>query len=323
MRTIDRHRARVTLTALTAAAILGPAGHLRAQTPDPAAAGGADASCGYALSETVNNVWRDLGGKEGRLGCPTALEGLGAASPQGSGARVAVFGQNGEIVLHTSGPRAGQAFAVAGGCYRLYVQYGATSGWLGLPIAEQENTPDGSRQTFEGGVMRYDRTPDTCEATANSASPPTAAAAVPANSLAPLDVFENVATGDRLSLGSAGSVAEALADGYQRLRGQARVLSREGPGTIRLELYVNEANGFQETIASPQSERAALATGYRFEAGQGWVWPDPRPGAIALELFRNPATERTRLTAGPRDEEAAAAIGYRFVRVEGYAAPPP
>jgi hypothetical protein len=144
-------------------------------------------------------------------------------------------------VLAVSGPRAGQAFAVSGGCYRLYVQYGGTSGWLGLPVGDQENTPDGSVQRFEGGVMRWTRALDDCQAepAVSQTAPPAAASA--ASPTTPLDVFEDPVTGDRLSLAAAGSVAEATAAGYQRVRGQARVMAEEAQGTGRLKLYVNEA----------------------------------------------------------------------------------
>ena len=303
------------------------AGHAQGVTlqgavqPEAAAQGRA---CGYALSDAVAGAWRDLGGQDGRLGCPTALEASGATSPRGSANRVATFDQNGVIVLAVSGARAGQAFAVSGGCYRLYVQYGGTSGWLGLPIADQENTPDGSVQRFEGGVMRWGRALDDCEAEPPAAAPaaaPIAAAATEA--LAPLDLFENPTTGDRISLATSGSVAEATASGYQRLRGQARVLAAEAPDTTRLKLYVNEAKDLREILASVQSERDALAAGFAFEAGQGWVWTDPRPGAIALKLYRDGATGRTRLTAGAQDEQEATAKGYDFVRIEGYALPSP
>jgi hypothetical protein len=268
----------------------------------------------------VAGAWRDLGGESGRLGCPAGLETPGERSPQGSANRVAPFGQNGVIVLAVSGPRAGQAVAVSGGCYRLYVQYGGTSGWLGLPVADQENTPDGSLQHFEGGVMRWDRALDDCQAEPSAAAAAPAAAAV-AEALAPLDLFEDPATGDRLSLATSGSVAEATAAGYQRLRGQARVLAAETPGTTRLKLYINEAKKLRETLASAQSERDAQAAGFGFEAGQGWVWIDPRPGAIALKLYRDADSGRTRLTAGAQDEQEAAAKGYSFVRIEGYAPP--
>ena len=46
-------------------------------------------------------------------------------------------------------PSTGKAFAVAA-CDRLYVQYGGVSGWLGLPISDAINTPDGQRQKIRG-----------------------------------------------------------------------------------------------------------------------------------------------------------------------------
>ena len=316
MRTIDTLWAALCLNMVVlAGALNGPGAYAQGVIPSgvsPQATG-----CGYALSEAIAGAWRDLGGEAGRLGCPTGLETAGATSPQGSASRVATFGQNGLIVLAATGPRAGQAFAVSGGCYRLYAQYGGASGWLGLPIADQENTPDGSLQRFEGGQMRWDRALDDCQAE------PAAAASSPAptGDLTPLDVFEDPATGDRLSLATSGSVAEATAAGYQRLRGQAQVLAAEAPGTTRLKLYANEARNLRETLASVQSERDALAAGYAFEAGQGWVWIDPRPGAVTLKLYRDAASGRTRLTAGPEDEQEAAAKGYGLVRIEGYALP--
>jgi uncharacterized protein with LGFP repeats len=281
-------------------------------------------SCGSGLSEAVASAWRDLGGEHGRLGCPTTREAAGAPSPQGSADRVATFGQNGVIVVALSGPRTGQAFAVSGGCYRLYVQYGETSGWLGLPVGDQENTPDGSIQRFEGGVMRWQRAVDDCEAeqTAQASSAVAAAAPDDQSPLTPLDIFEDSATGDRVSLAAAGSVAEVTAAGYQRLRSEARVSAAEAPGTTRLKLYVNEAANLQEVLASAQSERDALARGFAFKAGQGWIWIDPRPGTIPLRLYRDPVSGRTRLTAGPQDEQDAADAGYGFVRIEGYALPP-
>src|SRR5579859_2621990 len=150
MRTSEKLWAMICLNMVILVSALNAPGYTHAQgvaAPLPAVQGRA---CGYALSEAVAGAWRDLGGEGGRLGCLNGLESVGAPSPQGSASRVAPFGQNGLIVVAVSGPRAGQAFAVSGGCYRLYVQYGATSGWLGVPIGDQENTPDGSLQRFEG-----------------------------------------------------------------------------------------------------------------------------------------------------------------------------
>jgi hypothetical protein len=285
-------------------------------------AGGGDATaCGATLSEPVMNVWRDLDGATGRLGCPTSREQPSSTSSHGSASRVAVFGLNGEIVLHASGDRAGQAFAVSGCFYRLYSQFGGPSGWLGLPVAEAENTPDGSRQDFEGGSMRYARAIDECEAT--PAAPTTPAPAASDQALVPLDVYEDPSTGDRLSLTAKASIEEALAAGYRRLATQARILSGPAPGATELKMFLNDDRHLREVLASAQSERDALDRGFAFDAGQGFVWTDPRPGAVRLDLYLDPTSGRARLTAGPADEADATARGYRFVRVEGYAAPPP
>src|SRR4051794_20680263 len=106
---------RVLLTFLAAALLAGDLAAARSATAQTSPAAHAQASaCGHPLSETVYNVWSDLGGADGRLGCATVSDVITSTSPKGSAARAAVFGQNGEIVLHTSGPRAGQAYAVWG-----------------------------------------------------------------------------------------------------------------------------------------------------------------------------------------------------------------
>jgi hypothetical protein len=218
----------------------------------------------------------------------------------------------------------GQAFAVAGCFYRLHVQFGGASGWLGLPVSDALNTPDGSRQSFEGGEIRYTRAYDECQATPTSV----AAAGAQAGSTAdveesiPLDLYENPQTGERLSLASRRSVEIALAAGYRRLRPQARVLPAAQGDATPLKLYLNEARGARETLASPQSERDALADGFAFEASQGFVWAGPHPGSVALKLYRSSTTGACRLTAGPADETEAGAAGLTFVRIEGYASPP-
>jgi hypothetical protein len=278
-------------------------------------------ACGHVLSAAILDAWQGLGGESGRLGCPTTQESASSPSPLGTAARVAVFGLKGEIVLHVNGPRAGQAFVVSGCFFRLYAQFGGTDGWLGLPVDDAINTPDGSRQAFEGGDMRYARALDECEASQAPARPPPAAASPAAE--APLELFEDPATGDRLSLAAAGSIERAVVAGYQRLRTQARVLGEAQAGAVPLKLYQKNTDGQRETLASPQSEREALASGFAFEAGQGWVWTDPRPGAVALKLFRDPVTGRPRLTASETDEREAVARGYAFVRMEGYADPAP
>ena len=123
-------------------------------------AASADA-CGKSLSPAIMAAWTRMDGRDGRLGCPVESEGDTATSAKGTTARIAHF-EGGEIIRHMSGPLEGQAFAVYA-CDRLYVQFGGESGWLGLPTSDAINTPDGQRQTFEGGTLTFTRALDTCE----------------------------------------------------------------------------------------------------------------------------------------------------------------
>ena len=131
---------------------------------------GNGAVCGQSLSAPILTKWMAAGGPDG-LGCPTGIEMAAPPSPQGSAAREATFGAA-AIVWHASGPRAGQTFAVSGCAYRLYFQYGGPGGWLGLPTSDPINTPDGQRQTFEGGVITYRRAYQECAAEHTVAVPP-------------------------------------------------------------------------------------------------------------------------------------------------------
>lgn len=144
-----------------------------AQTPEAADASSATATpdaCGFKLSAPAIREWVILGGKEGRLGCPTADESAALPSIQGSASRETPFGDQGAIFVMVGGPRDGQAVAIAN-CYRLFYQYGGAAGWLGLPLQDALNTPDGQKQPYEGGEMRFGRALDSCDATAASPAP--------------------------------------------------------------------------------------------------------------------------------------------------------
>jgi uncharacterized protein with LGFP repeats len=125
-------------------------------------------ACGFALGAAAMAEWVDLGGQEGRLGCPTADETPASPSPNGTRANLAPFGGMGGIVVAMSGPEAGKAFAVAGCVWRLYFSYGGPGGWLGLPLEDAQNTPDGKTQRFEGGLATYGRAEDSCDAEPSS-----------------------------------------------------------------------------------------------------------------------------------------------------------
>lgn len=131
-------------------------------TPDAALSLPADA-CGFRMAAPAMAEWVNLGGKDGRLGCPTADESETVPSKSGTRSLEIVFGDTGAIFTPLTGPRSGKAVAIAD-CYRLYYQYGGAAGWLGLPLADAENTPDGQKQAYEGGEMRFGRALNSCDA---------------------------------------------------------------------------------------------------------------------------------------------------------------
>ncbi|HZK99664.1 MAG TPA: hypothetical protein VFC47_07165 [Caulobacteraceae bacterium] len=128
------------------------------------AAGSAAAACGEDLSAPVAAAWAALDGATGRLGCPTTKAAPAAPSPSGVRALETDFTGGVVIVWPEGTPRAGQAFAIPGCLWRLWFQYGGPTGWLGLPTSDIRNTPDGQRQSFEGGEGWYSRASDTCHA---------------------------------------------------------------------------------------------------------------------------------------------------------------
>jgi len=276
----------------------------------------ADTACGHRLSPPLLAKWNELGGQSGALGCPNDDESAGSTSPTGSKATEADFAK-GMILWHTAGPRAGQVYALSGCIWRLYFQYGGPSGWLGLPIGEPVNFPDGQRQSFEGGRITYLRAPDDCEA--EHASEMAQAAAPAVGPTSPLDAFFDPARGDHLSAASASVVRTAEDAHYQRVGPQARVFDAGGPGTAPLKLMWNETLGDHVITATAEGEREAFAKGYEFEASQGFVWTDPHAGAAPLEQYRDPASGHHWLVVGADEATQAKAAGFQFVRIEGYA----
>ncbi len=271
-------------------------------------------ACGHALSPPISTKWIELGGEHGALGCPVADEAAAAPSKHGSTAREADFA-GGMVVWHATGPRAGQTFVVTGCAFRLYFQYGGTGSWLGLPLGDLINTPDGRRQAFEGGTINYTRAIDDCDAE------PTAAVLAPvaAAQTSPLELFFDRARGDYLTGASAATAKTAAEAGYKRMETEAFAMTEETIGAVPLKLYWNEAAGDHMTVATAEGERAAQGAGYEFEASQGFVWPDPRPGARPLKQYRNPMSGHHMLAATPEGEAEAAKAGFVFERIEGYA----
>ena len=310
------------LIGLMLVAFLAPRTIARAE---PAAGVQTGLACGFALSAPIYNAWADLGGGAGRLGCPIQRETATSTSFEGSSAREAIF-RGGTVIWHTSGPHAGQSYAVVA-CYPLYFQYGGPSGWLGLPISEAENTPDGQRQYFEGGALSFLRSYNACESAhlgePLSRPPGAASSAEAAAGLPPLDLFHDPSRGDWAVAASQSAVARLLAANYQRVETEASVMNTMTPGAAPLKNYWNETASAHRTVATAQGERDALSDGYTFDGVQGYVWLDPRAGTVALQQYCNGATNHCRLVVTPEDKAQALAEGYGFVRIEGYAPAPP
>lgn len=285
---------------------------LAARPAHAQACGGAQPS-GAALER-----WTVLGAADGPLGCPKSAPMPTAASPSGAKATETDFA-SGVILQHTSGPRAGQTFAVSGCIWRLYFQYGGPSGWLGLPTGDAVNFPDGQRQAFEGGrVTDYRSAGCAAERTAELTPP----AAGPPAGTAPLEAWFDPARSDHLSAAGAGVVKHAQDANYQRLGVQAQVYDAPGPGLSPLKLFWNDQLGDHIAAATTLGQSEALASGYGFEASEGYVWRDPHPDAVALAQYRDPASGHHWLTAGPDEADQARAKGFVFVRIEGYAPGP-
>ncbi|HWE98796.1 MAG TPA: hypothetical protein VG248_03275 [Caulobacteraceae bacterium] len=115
------------------------------------------------MSEAAKAAWDELGGADGRLGCPTAAETATIPSRLGTPTRIVAFDDRGAIVLPQSGPGAGTAAAIFGCAFTLWTQYGGPGGTLGDPLAAATNTPDGWTQPFEGGRIITTRALDTCD----------------------------------------------------------------------------------------------------------------------------------------------------------------
>lgn len=275
-----------------------------------------DGACGAAMSAPLASRWLEMGGAH-ELGCPTARELAAPTSPQGSDAREVTFA-SAAIIRHVSGPRAGQIYAVSGCAYRLYFQYGGPGGWLGLPTSDPLNTPDGQKQTFEGGAITFQRALQTCEAE-RAPTPP----AVAGSPRTPLDQFLDSTRADYVAAASAGAVDRAIAAHYQRLRSEGYVFTEPAPGLIPLKLYWNEALGVHEDVATADAERDAQAAGFAFDGAQGFIYADPAPGARPLKRYLNPQTGHSMVTATAEGEADAAAHGFAFDRIEGYIASTP
>ena len=134
------------------------------------------AACGTVLGAALFDKWIQMGGENGKLGCPTTAETEAPASPQGSTGRWIQFakGDGGYLIEHTRPPNdgglvkpvplAGQVFEVSGCMFKIYSSLGGTSSWLGFPTSDGRETDTGARQDFEGGYIVWDRKTYVCNA---------------------------------------------------------------------------------------------------------------------------------------------------------------
>lgn len=126
-------------------------------------------ACDYFLSSVIYDKWEQLGGKNGRLGCPTMNETETESSLKGTTGRMTRFskGDGGFIVRHESGKFDGTAFAVSGCMFKLYADLGGTKSWLGFPIQDEFSNFAGARQDFENGYILWDSKTYNCQAYKN------------------------------------------------------------------------------------------------------------------------------------------------------------
>lgn len=307
---------------LVASLAAAPALAQSAAPPAAPTAAATGLACDTQLSPPVFAKWTELGGKDG-LGCPTAREATSVKTRSGSVGHEADFSEHGGagVFWHASGPHAGQTYAVRGCNYRLYVQYGGPRGWLGLPVSEPQNNPDGQTQTFEGGTIDYLRADRSCSATraAEEAAPTVGShdVALADTHLVPLGLYFDSASGDHMT--TATGLPSQLADFYQTVRQEAQVYQEHPPGAVALKLYFKEATGDYATVATPEGERDVQSAGYEFAGLQGYVFPGPQPGLAPLKLYVSADHKDYFLAASAASIGEAEGAGYQFVRVEGYA----
>lgn len=126
-------------------------------------------ACDFYLGSGLYNKWKEMGGEDGKLGCPVMSEAEAEPSPQGTTGRYTRFvkGDGGYIIWHGSGRFAGTSFEVSGCMFKLYYDLGGTRSWLGFPIKDGFFTSTGARQDFEGGYILWDSKTYNCQAYKN------------------------------------------------------------------------------------------------------------------------------------------------------------
>ena len=123
-------------------------------------------ACSYLLGSGLYNKWVEMGGENGKLGCPIMSETDASRSPQGTTGRMTQFikGDGGYLIWHENGQFSGTTFEVSGCMFKLYASLGGTKSWLGFPIKDGYSTVPGARQEFEGGYILWDSKTYKCDA---------------------------------------------------------------------------------------------------------------------------------------------------------------
>ena len=126
-------------------------------------------ACEYFIGRGLYDKWKQKGGENGVLGCPTINETEADRSPEGTTGRMTQFskGDGGYIIRHDSGRFSGTAFEVSGCMFKLYADIGGTGSWLGFPIKDGYRTSTGARQDFERGYILWDSKTYNCHAYKN------------------------------------------------------------------------------------------------------------------------------------------------------------
>ena len=132
--------------------------------------------CGRTVSAALFDKWTEMGGENGKLGCPINQQTEAPTSPQGATGRWIQFakGDGGYLIEWTRPqadginvkpvPLAGSVFEVTGCMFKLYASLGGTKSWLGFPAGDGFETSTGARQDFEGGHILWDRKTYECNA---------------------------------------------------------------------------------------------------------------------------------------------------------------
>src|SRR6201988_4198200 len=119
-------------------------------TPQPSSsvAPKAETMCGQIVSTAILAKWTEMGGANGKLGCPINAQTDAPVSSFGSSGRWIQFakGDGGYLIEYTRPqgegsaikplPLAGRVFEVTGGMFKVYASLGGTKSWLGFPLTD-------------------------------------------------------------------------------------------------------------------------------------------------------------------------------------------